>query len=119
MQNLYDLTDERCVAEVINSRTLPDFCSGDSSHQIPNGDTLGRFRNLLIRSGLQEKLYAHVVKMLMERGMILKKGAIVDSSIIAAFSSTKNKEKQREPETKSVKKGNDWHFGYKTAHRRG
>lgn len=113
LQNLYDLSDEGCVAAVIDSRAFSDFCGVDSSNQIPNGDTLGRFRNLLIRSGLQEKLFAQVVKMLMERGLILKKGTIVDSTIIAAPSSTKNKEKQRDPEAKSVKKGNDWHFGYK------
>ena len=113
LQNLYDLSDEGCVAEVIDSRAFSDFCGVDSSNQIPNGDTLGRFRNLLIRSGLQEKLFTQVVKMLMERGLILKKGTIVDSTIIAAPSSTKNREKQRDPEAKSVKKGNNWHFGYK------
>lgn len=51
--------------------------------------------------------------MLRERSLILKKGIIVYSTIIAAPISTKNKEKQREPEAKSVKKGNSWHFGYK------
>ena len=49
----------------------------------------------------------------MERGMILKKGTIVDSTIISAPSSTKNKEKQRDPDAHQVKKGNTWHFGYK------
>ena len=41
------------------------------------------------------------------------KGTIVDSTLIAAPSSTKNKEKQRDPEAHSVKKGNQWYFGYK------
>ena len=45
--------------------------------------------------------------------MILKRGTIVDSTIIAAPSSTKNKEKKRDPQAHSVKKGNTWHFGYK------
>ena len=44
---------------------------------------------------------------------MLKKGTIVDSTLIAAPSSTKNKEKQRDPEAHSVKKGNQWYFGYK------
>ena len=113
LQNLYDLSDEGCVAEVIDSRAFSDFCGVDSSNQIPNGDTLGRFRNLLIASGLQEKLFVQVVKMLMAKGLILKKGTIVDSTIIAAPSSTKNKDKARDPEAKSTKKGNTWHFGYK------
>ena len=113
LQNLYDLSDEATVAEAIDSRAFSEFCGVDSSNQVPNGDTLGRFRNLLIKNGLQEKLFAQVVAALMERGLILKKGTIVDSTIISAPSSTKNKEKKRDPDAHSVKKGNTWNFGYK------
>lgn len=113
LQNLYDLSDEGTVAEVIDSRAFSDFCGVESSNQVPNGDTLGRFRNLLIRHGLQEKLFEQVVVMLMERGQILKKGTIVDSTIISAPSSTKNKEKKRDPEACQTRKGSTWHFGYK------
>ena len=113
LQNLYDLSDEGTVAEVIDSRAFSDFCGVDSSNQVPNGDTLGRFRNLLIQHGLQDQLFTQVVVMLMERGLILKKGTIVDSTIISAPSSTKNKDKKRDPEAHQTKKGNTWHFGYK------
>ncbi len=65
------------------------------------------------KNGLQEKLFSQVVVLLMERGLILKKGTIVDSTIISAPSSTKNKDKQRDPDAHQVKKGNTWHFGYK------
>ena len=101
------------MAEAIDSRAFSDFCGVDSSNQVPDGDTLGRFRNLLIKNGLQERLFAQVVAALMERGLILKKGTIVDSTIISAPSSTKNKEKKRDPDAHQVKKGNTWHFGYK------
>ena len=50
---------------------------------------------------------------LTERNLILKKGTIVDSTFIEAPSSTKNKDKKRDPEAHSAKKGNTWHFGYK------
>ena len=113
LQNLYDLSDEATVAEAIDSRAFSDFCGIDSSNQVPDGDTLGRFRNLLIKNGLQEKLFAQVVAALMERGLILKKGTIVNSTIISVPSSTKNKEKKRDPDAHQVKKGNTWHFGYK------
>lgn len=113
LQNLYDLSDEATVAEVIDSRAFSEFCSVDSSNQVPDGDTLGRFRNLLIKNGLQEKLFAQVVELLQAQGLILKKGTIVDSTIISAPSSTKNKEKKRDPEAHQTKKGNTWHFGYK------
>ena len=78
VQNLYDLSDKATVAEVIDSRAFSEFCGVESSNQVPDGDTLGRFRNLLLRSGLQEKLFAQVVYLLQERGLLLKKGTIVD-----------------------------------------
>ena len=73
LQNLYDLSDEATAAEAIDSRAFSDFCGVDSSNQVPNGDTIGRFRNLLVKNGLQEKLFAQVVTALTEQGLILKK----------------------------------------------
>ena len=113
LQNLYTLSDEGTVAEVIDSRAFSDFCGVDSSNQVPDGDTLGRFRNMLIRNGIQEKLFVQVARPLQERGLLLKKGTIVDSTLISAPISTKNREKERDPEAHSTKKGNTWHFGYK------
>lgn len=113
LQNLYTLSDEGTVSEVIDSRAFSDFCGVDSINQVPDGDTLGRFRNLLIRNGIQEKLFAQVTALLEERGLLLKKGTIVDSNLISAPASTKNREKKRDPEAHSTKKGNTWYFGYK------
>ena len=113
LQNLYDLSDMATVAEVIDSRAFSEFCGVDSSNQVPDGDTLGRFRHILEKNGIQQKLFAQVVKTLMEKGLILKKGTIVDSTIIEAPSSTKNQKKERDPDAHQVKKGNAWHFGYK------
>ena len=53
IQNLYNLSDLSTVAEVIDSRAFSDFCGVESSNQVPDGDTLGRFRNLLIQNNLQ------------------------------------------------------------------
>ena len=111
VQNLYDLSDMATVAEVIDRRVFSKFCGVESGNQVPDGDVLGRFRNLLLRSGLQEKLFAQVVYLLQER-ILLKKGTIVDSALIEAPSSTKNREKKRDPEAPR-EKGNRWHFGYK------
>ena len=54
IQNLYNLSDTASVAEVIDSRAFSDFCGVESSNQLPDRDTLGRFRNLLVKNGLQE-----------------------------------------------------------------
>lgn len=53
------------------------------------------------------------MELLMQRGLILKRGTIVDSTFIEAPSSTKNEKKERDPEAHSAKKGNVWYFGYK------
>lgn len=113
VQNLYTLSDEGTRNEVVDSRAFSDFCGVESSNQIPDGDTIGRFRNLLIENSIHEQFFALVVKTLADRGLILKRGTIVDSTIISAPSSTKNKDKQRDPDARSTKKGNNWHFGYK------
>ena len=113
VQNLYNLSDMAAVAEVIDSRAFSDFCGVESSNQVPDGDTLGRFRNILLRNGIQQELFAQVVELLMQRGLILKRGTIVDSTFIEAPSSTKNEKKERDPQAHSAKKGNPWHFGYK------
>ncbi len=119
LQNLYDLGDEATVAEAIDSRAFLEFCGVDSSNQVPDGDTLGCFRNLLIRNGLQEKLFTQVVGALMERTLILKKGTIVDSTIISAFSSTRNRKKKRDLEAHQVKKREYLALWVQGAYRRG
>ena len=113
VQNLYNLSDMATVAEVIDSRAFSDFCGVESSNQVPDGDTLGRFRNILLKNDIQQELFAQVVEFLTQRGLILKRGTIVDSTFIEAPSSTKNQKKERDPEAHSAKKGNVWYFGYK------
>jgi IS5 family transposase len=113
LQELYNLADMAVMYEVIDSRAFSDFCGVESSNQVPDGDTIGRFRGLLVEYGVQQKLFAQVVELLLSKGLILKKGTIVDSTIIEAPSSTKNKEKKRDADAHQTKKGGNWHFGYK------
>lgn len=113
IQNLYNLADMAVRYEIKDSRTFSDFCGVDSSNQVPDGDTIGRFRNILTKHGLQEKLFEDVIRLLESEGLILRRGTIVDSTLIESPSSTKNKKKSRDPEAHQSKKGNVWHFGYK------
>ena len=62
IQNLYNLSDMATVAEVIDSRAFSDFCGVESSNQVPDGDTLGRFRNLLIQNALQQRVVSRVMR---------------------------------------------------------
>ena len=81
LQNVYDLADMAVMNEVIDSRAFSNFCGINSPDEVPNGDTIGRFRNILTRNGLQEKIFAEVVNILINKGLILKKGTIVNSTL--------------------------------------
>ncbi|CAH1904476.1 hypothetical protein NTGHW29_300028 [Candidatus Nitrotoga sp. HW29] len=80
--------------------------------------TLLKFRRLLEKNTLNEQLFAEVGCILQGSGMTLKTGTIVDVTLIAAPSSTKNVGKKRDPEMYQTRKGQQWYFGM-NAHWRG
>ena len=57
LQNLYDLADMKVMNEVIDSRAFTSFCCVSTPDEVPDGDTIGRFRNILVKNGLQEKIF--------------------------------------------------------------
>ena len=75
--------------------------------------TILNFRHLLERHQLATRMLTEINMMLSERGLLLKQGTIVDATIIAAPSSTKNKSGKRDPDMHQTHKGNNWHFGMK------
>jgi IS5 family transposase len=80
---------------------------------VPDATSLLRFRHLLEQHQLGEKLFAQAGRVLQDSGMTLKTGTIVDATIIAAPSSTKNSEGKRDPEMHQTRKGKQWYFGMK------
>ena len=80
---------------------------------MPDGTTLLKFRRLLEANDLGEQLFAAVGQVLQARGLKLGTGTIVDATIIGAPSSTKNADKQRDPEMHQTRKGQQWYFGMK------
>jgi IS5 family transposase len=75
--------------------------------------TILHFRHLLERHGLSKLLFAEVNSLLTEKGLLLREGTTVDATLIAAPSSTKNREGKQDPEMSQTKKGNPWDFGMK------
>ncbi len=71
------------------------------------------FRHLLEAHDLTRRLFEEVGALLEERKLLMKEGTIVDATIIAAPSSTKNARQERDPEMHQTKKGNQWYFGMK------
>lgn len=80
---------------------------------LPDETTILRFRHLLEKHKLAPKVLELINAGLIQQGLLLKTGTVVDATIIAAPSSTKNKSGERDPEMHQTKKGNQWHFGMK------
>ena len=72
-----------------------------------------KFRRLLEEHGINKLFFEAVNRVMVETGHMLKGGTVVDATIINASPSTKNAEKQRDPEMHQTKKGNEWRFGMK------
>jgi len=85
---------------------------------MPDESTILRFRHLLEQHELAVAIFAEVNAVLNEKGLSMKRGSVVDATLIAAPSSTKNQDKQRDPEMSQTRKGNQWYFGMTNRRRR-
>ena len=81
--------------------------------RLPDESTILRFRHMLEQNDLGVQILAAVNAKLIDRGLLLKTGTVVDATLIAAPSSTKNSTGERDSEMHQAKKGNQWHFGMK------
>ena len=114
LQQWYGLADEALEDAIYDSQAMRLFVGIDLSQEgVPDATTLLKFRHLLERHDLTRGIFAEVNAMLSEQKCLMKEGTIVDATIIASPSSTKNKSRQRDPEMHQTKKGNEWHFGMK------
>ena len=114
VQQWYGLADEAVEDAVYDSQALRQFLNIDLSRQsVPDATTLMGFRHLLEAHNLTQAMLVEINAMLIERGLLMSKGTLVDATLIAAPSSTKNQAHARDPEMRQTKKGNQWHFGVK------
>ena len=114
VQQWYGLADEAVEDAIYDSQALRNFMAIDLSRQsVPDATTLMGFRHLLEANNLAQALLVEINAMLIERGLLMSKGTLVDATLIAAPSSTKNQKHARDPEMHQTKKGNQWHFGMK------
>jgi IS5 family transposase len=114
VQQWYGLADEAVEDAIYDSQALRNFMSIDLSREsVPDATTLMGFRHLLEANDLPKALLVEVNALLIERGLLMSKGTLVDATLIAAPGSTKNREHARDPDMHQTKKGNTWHFGMK------
>ena len=113
MQQWFDLSDQGMEEAFFDTPIYREFAGLDAHGRMPDESTILRFRHRLEKHRLAEQILATVNDLLAAQGLLLKAGTAVDATLIAAPSSTKNKDRKRDPEMHSSQKGNEWHFGMK------
>jgi transposase, IS5 family len=114
LQQWFNLSDPQAEDAIYDSESMRRFARVELSDDVvPDESTILRFRHLLERHGLTKAIFDAVSGLLEERRLWLRAGTIVDATIIAAPSSTKNASATRDPEMKQTRKGGNWHFGMK------
>ncbi len=113
-QQCFGFSDEGIEDAIYDSQAIRGFVGIDLSRETaPDATTLLKFRRLLEQHKLTERVFTAINAHLILKGLMLKEGTVVDATIIAAPSSTKNQDGERDPEMHQTQKGNQWHFGMK------
>ena len=114
LQQWYALADEALEDALYDSQALQRFAGIElDAEGVPDATTLLKFRRLLETHDLCQALFTAINADLAARGLLLREGTLVDATLIAAPSSTKNQKRERDPEMHQTKKGNQWYFGLK------
>ena len=113
VQLFYNLSDPAMEDALGDSLAVQRFVGLTVRDPRPDETTILNFRHLLEQQGMGEVLLAEITHHLAAQGVRLQAGTIVDATIIDAPASTKNRQRQRDPEMHQVKKGNQWYFGLK------
>jgi IS5 family transposase len=114
LQQWYALADEALEDALYDSQALRNFAGIDlGSEAVPDATTLLHFRHLLEAHDLGRRIFEEVGALLGEKKLLLREGTLIDATIIAAPSSTKNRRRERDPAMHQTKKGNQWYFGMK------
>ena len=114
MQQWFGLSDPSMEEALHDVPLYCQFAQLDPGlSRLPDESTILRFRHLLEAGDLSLQIMAAINATLSAKGLMLKTGTVVDATLIAAPSSTKNKDGERDPEMHQAKKGNQWHFGMK------
>ena len=108
LQQWFNLSDPAAEEAIYDRISFQKFLNIDLMDGAPDETTILNFRHLLEKHELPKKFFKLINKFLKKAGLILKEGTIVDATIIAAPSSTKNKARKRDPEMSSTKKNNNY-----------
>jgi len=114
MQQWFNLSDPAMEEALHDMPLFREFAGlGTWDERLPDESTILRFRHVLEKHKLAPQMLKTVNDLLTAKGLLLKSGTVVDATLIAAPSSTKNASGERDPEMKQSRKGQQWYFGMK------
>ena len=113
LQQWFGLSDQAMEDALFEVPIYREFVGLSGTERVPDRVSILRFRHLLEEHQLSIQILAAVNATLIDKGLLLKIGTVVDATLIAAPSSTKNSTGKRDPEMHQTKKGNQWHHGMK------
>ena len=114
LQQWFNLSDPAMEEALYDTPMFREFAGLDAGEdRLPDESRILSFGHLLEAHNLSLQVLATVNATLAAKGLLLKSGTVVDATLIAAPSSTKNSSGERDPEMHQTKKGNQWHFGMK------
>jgi len=113
MQNWFGLSDPAMEEALYEIGSMRAFAKLSLTRSIPDETTILNFRRRIEEHDLAEDILKLVNRHLEREGLLLRRGTIVDATIIPAPSSTKNADRERDPEMHQTKKGNQYYFGMK------
>ena len=119
LQALYDLSDPRLEQEFCDRLSFRAFCGFALDARTPDETTICRFRQAAAAEGVLERCFAEINRQLDAKGLMLKKGTLMDASIVAATHKPPKKEAgmgaphPREPGADWTNKNGKSFFGYK------
>ena len=114
MQQWFNLSDPGMEEALHDTPVFREFAGlAGWSDRLPDESTILRFRRHLEKHKLAPQILGVVNDLLARQGLLLRAGTVVDATLIAAPSSTKNQSGERDPEMKQSQKGQQWYFGMK------
>jgi transposase, IS5 family len=117
LQQWYGLSDEGLEAAVDDRLSFRRFAGIPLAESVPDHSSIWRFREQLARHGLAEKLLAEVNRQLDARGLILRRGTLIDATILEAAvrppAGDAGEVSGHDPQAGWTKKNGRSRFGYK------
>jgi IS5 family transposase len=114
LQQWYGLSDPGLEEAICDRLSFQRFLRLSLTDPVPDETRICRFRNMLAQAELGERLFALLEKQLDAKGLIVRRGSLIDASLIKAQPHPPRKgQASPDPDADWTRRGKDGHFGYK------